>query len=73
MLWFSMDIFLWTKSSLLFLFENGPNNAINQLLPNHIKKVKHILLPYVYYIDGLAEIILSYNVAALSFSILIIS
>lgn len=43
-MWTGVDAFLWSNTSLLWLFENGPNSAISSLRLVHRRSVHHILL-----------------------------
>ena len=58
--WISLDIFLWKKSQLLFLFENGPNKALESIYTNYVCSVNKQLLPHVQFIPNLSISIISF-------------
>ena len=57
LLWFGLDFLLWSDVPMLYLFEKGPNKIFSMILPHHFNAVRQILLPHLWYIDDLVELI----------------
>merc|ERR1719361_2021885 len=55
-----MDSFLWSNTSLLWLFENGPNSAISSLRSVHPRSVHHILLSHFEGVGDVATLCIDY-------------
>ena len=55
-----MDHYLWSNKSLIWLFENGPNQAIISLKSEHQRMIYQTLLPYLEHIADVTRIIIEY-------------